>query len=679
VRIQGTGRRRRGIGARCALAIAIAVTASLAAASFASAATHQAGMVKDINPGPVSASPLGNAALNFNGTVYFTADDGTHGDELWKSDGTDAGTSMVRDIRPGPTGSDIFYLTVLNDTIYFTADDGSNGFELWKTNGTEAGTQMVVNLNPSGSGCCSELIKANDTLYMSADDGSGQALWKSDGTALGTELVDEVTPADLTDVGGTVYFRADDVTSGVELWSSDGTEPGTSMVMDINPSGDSFPDSFTDVGGTLYFSANDGTNGSELWTSDGTDTTMVENINSSGSALSCCPPAFTAMNGVVFFSANDGINGEELWTSNGTELGTTMVEDINQSGGSGPGDLRAVGDTLYFAANDGVNGREPWTSDGTETGTAMLKDIHPSDGSFPYQFTEADGSIFFGAEDATHGRELWESDGTAAGTELVRDINPDSGFSTPNNLIDVNGTLFFSADDGTNGAELWRTFEDTTAPTGGAITTNLPVFRLTTPFAVAWGSATDSGGSGVASYRAYAKTAPYNGAFASPTLFKTTSAPGGGSFQGMPGNTYCFNVRVADTVGNTSAPSAQRCTSLPVDDPVLGGAGWTRRTGKFGYYRGSYSQSSTRGALLTLPGVQAKRLALVATTCPGCGSVQVFQGTTLLKQMSLSSANVDHRIIPIATFGSVHTGTVKIRVATSGKPVIVDGLGVSRL
>lgn len=146
-----------------------------------------------------------------------------------------------------------------------------------------------------------------------------------------------------------------------------------------------------------------------------------------------------------------------------------------------------------------------------------------------------------------------------------------------------------------------------------------------------WGGATDSG-SGVASYQAYSKQAPYNGAFEAASLFKTTSAPGSGTFRGHPGNTY-------------GAPTR--------------------------------SLSQGRNAFLT--GVQEKRLALVAITCPGCGSVQVFQGTTLMKQVSLDAESVEHRVIPIASFPSLHRGKVRIRVASSGEPVIVDGLGVSRV
>src|SRR5438477_1512576 len=63
---------------------------------------------------------------------YFTADDGVHGTELWKTDGSVAGTALVKDINPGRDGSSLVYLTTLNGTMYFSADDGVHGSELWK-------------------------------------------------------------------------------------------------------------------------------------------------------------------------------------------------------------------------------------------------------------------------------------------------------------------------------------------------------------------------------------------------------------------------------------------------------------------------------------------------------------------------------------------------------------------
>jgi hypothetical protein len=219
--------------------------------------------------------------------------------------------------------------------------------------------------------------------------------------------------------------------------------------------------------------------------------------------------------------------------------------------------------------------------------------------------------------------------------------------------------------------------EDSTAPTGVHITTTLPPFSLSSPFTVAWGGATDAG-SGVMNYNASYTTAPYNSGFGAPSLLKTTAGPGNASFAAAPGNTYCFYVTATDNASNTSGASPSKCTATPIDDAALTGSGWTRFAGQTGYYRRTFSSTSTKGRTLTKTGVMARRIALVATKCPGCGTVAVLQGGKLLKQVSLSaSTRKNQQIIPIAAFTSVHTGTVTIRVVSSRQTVVIDGLGVS--
>ena len=88
---------------------------------------------------PTYLTTVGNA-------LYFRADDGTNGEELWKSDGTASGTVMVKDINSGSSGSYPSGLTAVGNTLYFTADDGTNGEELWKSDGTASGTVMVKDI-----------------------------------------------------------------------------------------------------------------------------------------------------------------------------------------------------------------------------------------------------------------------------------------------------------------------------------------------------------------------------------------------------------------------------------------------------------------------------------------------------------------------------------------------------
>ncbi|MBT7306786.1 MAG: hypothetical protein HN842_01130, partial [Gammaproteobacteria bacterium] len=306
---------------------------------------------------------------------------------------------LVIDINP--TGSSLpRYLTELNGKLFFFADDGSNGFELWRSDGTEAGTEMVANIN-DGSHNPGELTEVNSVLFFRADDSvHGEELWKSDGTEAGTVLVKDIRsgggsyPDHLVNVNGTLFFTAYDSVSGIELWKSDGTEIGTVLVKDINPSGNSSPSSLTDVNGTLFFTANDSTHGVELWKSDGTEagTLLVKDIRAgTGGSL---PFDLINFNGMLFFVAFEMDNGDALWKSDGTENGTVMVKDTYEGGvtygGPHPAQLTNVNGTLFFRGDDGSpHGRELWSSDGTTNGTAMVKDIYLGGGdSFPAELTD---------------------------------------------------------------------------------------------------------------------------------------------------------------------------------------------------------------------------------------------------------------------------------------------------
>lgn len=175
------------------------------------------------------------------GTLFFLADDGTTGCELWRSDGTEAGTRMVRDIRPGPESGMVTCQQERSSAVgpqliphgagfLFVADDGSTGCELWFSDGTQAGTRLVIDLRPGPEdGVVGELVAAGGLILMAATDGaSGSELWSSDGTTAGTRLVADLRPgpasslpANLTVTDGRVFFSANDGLHGVELWRLD--------------------------------------------------------------------------------------------------------------------------------------------------------------------------------------------------------------------------------------------------------------------------------------------------------------------------------------------------------------------------------------------------------------------------------------------------------------------------
>jgi Fibronectin type III domain len=186
------------------------------------------------------------------------------------------------------------------------------------------------------------------------------------------------------------------------------------------------------------------------------------------------------------------------------------------------------------------------------------------------------------------------------------------------------------------------------------------------------------GTNAIATYEVRFRRAMWNGSFGA-YAYRSTTTPSF-SLAVSAGATYCFSARARDDQGYASpAWSAERCTAVPLDDRSLSAHGtWGRSTGS-AYYRATSTRSYAYGAALVRTSVKAKRVAIVATTCPTCGSIRVYLGSTLLRSISLrSSTTVNGRVITVADFGSVRSGTLTIKVSTSGRMVRIDGLAVSR-
>lgn len=451
-------------------------------------------IVKDIYPGPRGADP--EFLINVNGTLFFTASDPVFGRELWKSDGTAAGTVIVKDIDPsnfpqdqggGPKGGIPSQLTNVNGTLFFSAISSETlGIELWKSDGTAAGTVMVKDIRQGGYGIDASshpdnLANINGTLYFTANDGTtsnNRELWKSNGTSAGTVKVveremdlDQFTADDLqfTELDGKLYFLAKEADTEV-LMRTDGTAGGTVVVQGLTDTL-SQPRDMVKIGSQLFFSARtDGIFGRQLWKTDGTaaGTVMVKSFGPVIDGFYSGPDALTNLNGTLLFTVGgDPASGRELWKSDGTAAGTVLVKDIlpGPDWSVAPENLNlkntmtAAGSYVYFNATNGKNGFEVWRSDGTTAGTSMVKDIAPGPTSSAPQAIRAlaNNQVSFFAADGSGGVHVWKSDGTATGTIRVADIPVNSVYSNPQNLTDINGTVFFTANDGAVGKELWKT------------------------------------------------------------------------------------------------------------------------------------------------------------------------------------------------------------------------------
>jgi ELWxxDGT repeat protein len=486
---------------------------SLALAVTTVATAQPAYRVADLVPSQGSGG-LGSCAaerrtfVKAGAATFFPASDLVHGCELWVTDGTPAGTRMVKDVQAGPWGSDPAELTAVGSTLYFLARDGIHGGpELWKSDGTTAGTAMVRELD-FYQNAIGFLTVANGVLHFVGPDLSNYAfksqVWRSDGTSAGTVPVAGTSFSSVWNLVGTptgfyfaaapgpfssmlywsndssvtslasfvslpyfprpvalgssLFFPASDGASGLELWTSNGTAAGTKLTRDIAAgSASSSPGSTTGLavlGGAVLF---DGSGA--LWRSDGTTAGTL--ALSGPLALSRVVP----FGGAAYFAADDGVHGNELWRSDGTAGGTGMVKDIVD----GPlsalfGDAvlgGAAGGPLLFAAS-----QQLWRSDGTDAGTTQVTS-QPGGLAAGAPAVALGSGVLFAANGGT-GLEPWISDGTSAGSSVLAEIGPDDGSSAPSWLADVLSTLYFSALDASGTAKLWKT--DGTAAGTAAIT-----------------------------------------------------------------------------------------------------------------------------------------------------------------------------------------------------------------
>jgi ELWxxDGT repeat protein len=349
--------------------------------------------------------------------------------EVWTSDGTKAGTVRVADINPSgpsrppvlPFGADQKLVT-MGANVYFAADDGTYGTELWTTDGTT--TARLSDINTSGDSDPAELTVVGDTLFFRATDGSTGLELYSYTVDDGVQKVKDIrsagggsaTPEDLTAFNGKVFFSARDDTDGRELWQSDGTATGTTIVADLNTgSGDSNPTDLTRFtapdGAHLYFSANGtlpvfGAIGTQLWRTDGTTTEKVYVINPSGSSD---PVYLTALGTKLIFGANDGA-GYEPWVSDGVPCcstgGTHKIKTINQTGSA----FGALGNEfigfkrrVYFIASS-ASDPNLWSTDGTESGTTQLGSVSV----FSPPFAIDGKRMLFAGTNTANDTELWQ-------------------------------------------------------------------------------------------------------------------------------------------------------------------------------------------------------------------------------------------------------------------------------
>ena len=416
------------------------------------------GLIKDILEGPDASYPTAFTSINGNLIFNATNEDGS---ELWISDGTAAGTTVLKNINrhsthgsyPGSYRGDI---TTLGSDVIFFADDGEHGREVYRSNGTRGGTIMLKDLNPDvrRSYYPTSLKSKNGFAYFLTNRYEAnsfiQSIYKTDGTGAGTTKFIDIAGTSIVTYevseNGLIYYVSYNSSEGIyEMWRTDGSQPGTFMLAKHI-----FPSSgMALASGKLYFVAGDAQYGYEVWKSDGSKegTMMIKDIfNGSNGSY---PYSFFPYNNEVYFGAWDGMeNYYSFWKSDGSTTGTLKLKALAPSGMYYQGPIFAVSNNILFFSGYDYNayayqGNQLWKTDGTAAGTRLVKQINPAGSAEPFNFIDVSGRLFFLANDGEHEHELWTSDGTEAGTRMVKDINPPGYYSNMRAFSSGGGKLFF--------------------------------------------------------------------------------------------------------------------------------------------------------------------------------------------------------------------------------------------
>lgn len=405
-------------------------------------------LVKDINPGPASSSPSDRLVV-LNNQVIFSAVHPTYGRELWKSDGTNAGTTLIRDAVPGATGSNqenLFKTTVAGNQAFFIANTAASGEELWRTDGSSAGTYQVKDIR-TGSASSTPIIGGvfGNKLLFTANDGlSEREPWISDGTAAGTFMLKDIAAGPMSSSSDNfvvfknkVLFAAVTLTTGQELWITDGTQAGTQLLKDIEPgmigsspvlvNGITTPNKY-------FFTCFTSDHGFEIWETDGTGagTKLFKDVEPGpGDAIPILMPSYDNLyanpyyqplfqGNKFFFSAFTIDKGRELYISDGTPSGTTLVKNLDNNFQDGVAGFSYYisASAVYFCGSDGINQGELFISNGTSVGTQLTGRTNFSAGGFAdvKPFVIINGFLLFlgndGDDSTIPDPDLYRVDGT---------------------------------------------------------------------------------------------------------------------------------------------------------------------------------------------------------------------------------------------------------------------------
>jgi ELWxxDGT repeat protein len=366
--------------------------------------------------------------------------------ELWTTDGTSPGTTMIKDLPF--TGTFPGQLTTIGDKLMFIASDPTHGNELWTSDGTIAGTQMVMDVNP---GVNSSTILINAVYQDKIIFHNNTSTWISDGTEAGTQtLLPGVLAYGAREFKGALYLTGPIIGTndfGSVIFKTDGTPANTFRLDTIGNV--LFQYVLPIVNDKIIFPMNSSGTGTEPGISDGSlnNASLLKDINPGSNSSS--PRFYAELNNKVIFMADDGVRGFELWITDGTTAGTTLLKEVKAGTESANIDrIFTVNGKLHFLSGSNPHQRDLWRSDGTTSGTTLTHDFIE-----PHILGHTSENLIIFDQ-----FRFWKSDGTPAGTSMMLDLNSmhnSAGYSGSDG-ISVGHNLYFLFEVSGQGTDIWK-------------------------------------------------------------------------------------------------------------------------------------------------------------------------------------------------------------------------------
>ncbi|WP_294244970.1 T9SS type A sorting domain-containing protein [uncultured Chryseobacterium sp.] len=402
----------------------------------------------------------GNVKLYaFNNQIFLAANDGVSGKEIWKTDGTVAGTEMLKDISTdgGSISNDFKILTLNNGKFYFMANTAT-GFHLYASDGTAAGTVPIKPMPSIG-----ELDGASNGDYFvftGYDDNGGYEPWVSDGTTAGTKILKDIYPG----IGSSnpvsnvkyitfknaIYFDA--ISSGTPvygnyIWKTDGTENGTELFTTPN---NNILHSATSDGQYLILNKTNYYQTNRFWIANGNPAQTFEltgvNVSSSDS--------FVDMNSKIYLAGSTPKHGRELFSVAPASQQVALESDISKSESSAPHSYAVLNDDLVFIASDmEFNNQIYKRNKNTQQVSRVTSFPEALSPNFEDFFFKVGNWLYTVNNTANQTNMICRTDGTAANSFIIQGIGSTSNTSSFINLNDM--SLLFTDITGA-GTQLWK-------------------------------------------------------------------------------------------------------------------------------------------------------------------------------------------------------------------------------